>query len=165
MGGFFTLMAIGLSSRLPQALAHGLTAAGVSPAAAAGASHVSPVGTLFAAFLGDNPVKELVPNPGPGVDTSTIYGRSFFPNLISGPFMHGLLIAFGASILMLLIAAGVSLMRGERYIHDDADGSPHRDTVVEAMAREGGALTVPSLLDEDDTYDDAATSRGTRLRD
>ncbi|MDT4920863.1 MAG: hypothetical protein QOI15_1765, partial [Pseudonocardiales bacterium] len=105
MGGFFTLMAIGLSSQLPTALSDGLTASGVSPAAAQSASHVSPVGTLFAAFLGDNPIKELVPNPGPAVDTSRIYGPTFFPHLIAGPFSHGLLIAFGASIVMLLIAA------------------------------------------------------------
>ena len=42
MGGFFTLMAVGLASRLPHALTSGLTNAGVSPAAADTASHVSP---------------------------------------------------------------------------------------------------------------------------
>jgi EmrB/QacA subfamily drug resistance transporter len=162
LGGFFTLMAVGLSSRLPQALAQGLTAAGVSPDAATAASHVSPVGTLFAAFLGDNPIRALVPNPGPRADTSTLYGQSFFPHLISGPFMHGLLIAFGASILMLLIAAAVSLMRGERYIHADAGGAPHHDTVVESMAREGDALAVPAVLDEDSAYDDAVSGRSRR---
>ncbi|HEX3335437.1 MAG TPA: MFS transporter [Jatrophihabitans sp.] len=158
LGGFFTLMAVGLSSRLPQALAHGLTAAGVSPDAATSASHVSPVATLFAAFLGDNPIRALVPNPGPLADTSTIYGQSFFPHLISGPFRHGLLIAFSASILMLLIAAAVSLMRGKRFVHADAVGAPHHDTVVESMAREGDALAVPAVLDEDSVHD-AVTGR------
>jgi len=152
MGAFFTLMAVGLSSRLPAALSHGLTASGVSPHAAHAASQVSPVGTLFAAFLGDNPIKDLVPNPGPGVNTSHIYGQTFFPNLIADPFRHGLLIAFSASIIMLLIAAGASLMRGERYIHDDA---VHPETVVEATAREGDALAVPAVLGEDVAYDEA----------
>jgi MFS family permease len=159
MGGFFTLMAVGLSSRLPQALSHGLTAAGVSPQAADAASHVSPVGTLFAAFLGDNPIKELVPNPGAGVDTSTIFGQTFFPHLIADPFRHGLLIAFSASIVMLLVAAGASLMRGERFVHVDAGGSAQHVSVAEAIAREGDALAVPAVLDEDVAYDDAISGR------
>jgi MFS family permease len=150
MGGFFTLMAIGLSSRLPAALTHGLTGAGVSPQAADAASQASPVGTLFAAFLGDNPVKALVPHPGAGADTAKIYGQAFFPNLISDPFRHGLFIAFAASIVMLLIAAGASMMRGERYVHAEAG---HR--VIEAAAREGDALAVPAVLGEDVAYDDA----------
>ena len=37
---------------------------------------VSPVGTLFAAFLGDNPIRQLVPNPGAGARHRGIYGRS-----------------------------------------------------------------------------------------
>jgi MFS family permease len=156
MGGFFTLMAVGLSSRLPAALSHGLTAAGVSPHAADTASHVSPVASLFAAFLGDNPVHQLVPNPGPHANTAAIYGQKFFPSLISDPFRHGLLIAFSASIIMLLIAAAASLMRGERYIHEDAG----RDaTLIEATVREGDALAVPAVLGEDVAYDDAVRQR------
>ncbi len=158
MGGFFTLMAIGLASRLPGSLYSGLTGAGVSPDAAHEISHIPPVGTLFAAFLGDNPIEQLMRQvdpqqlrPGSGVDVANLTGRTFFPNLISGPFMHGLLIAFGASIVMLLIAAGASLMRGEKYVHAEA----HHDTVGEAVAREGGALSVPAVLGEDDAYDEA----------
>ncbi|MEO8889717.1 MAG: MFS transporter, partial [Jatrophihabitantaceae bacterium] len=146
MGGFFTLMAVGLASRLPAALSSGLTGAGVPQAAATSASHASPVGLLFAAFLGDNPVKSLVPNPGPSADTSKIYGQEFFPHLISEPFRHGLLIAFTASIIMLLLAAAASSMRGERFVHADA----HQDSVAEAIAHEGGALSVPALLDGED---------------
>jgi MFS family permease len=154
MGGFFTLMAVGLASTLPAAMSSGLTGAGVSPAAAASASHASPVGLLFAAFLGDNPVHALVPNPGPGADVSKIYGQEFFPHLISEPFRHGLLIAFSASILMLLIAAGASLMRGAKFVHAEAD-SP----VADATAREGGALSVPAIPGEDVAYEDALAGR------
>ena len=159
MGGFFTLMAIGLASRLPSALFHGLTGAGVSADTATQASHVTPVGMLFAAFLGDNPIKGIVPNPGPGADTSTLYGQQFFPNLISEPFRHGLLIAFSASILMLLIAAGASLMRGAKFVHEDALGHELPDGVPEAIAREGAAVAVPALPGEDVAYDDALAAR------
>jgi MFS family permease len=159
MGGFFTLMAVGLASRLPQALTNGLTSAGVSAGAAHSASQASPVGLLFAAFLGDNPVKELVPHPGAGADTSKIYGQTFFPNLISDPFRHGLLIAFSAAILMLLLAAGASLMRGGRFVHADADDSAHQEGFAEAVAREGDALAVPAVLGEEAAYDDALSGR------
>jgi MFS family permease len=156
MGGFFTLMAVGLASTLPAAMSNGLTAAGVTPSAADAASHASPVGLLFAAFLGDNPIKALVPNPGPHASAS-IYGQSFFPNLISDPFRHGLAIAFTASIIMLVIAAAASLMRGERYVHDDE----HAPSIAEATAREGDALAVPAVPGEEVAYDDALAGRST----
>jgi MFS family permease len=160
MGGFFTLMAIGLASRLPGALSSGLTSAGVSPGPAHTIAHVPPVGTLFAAFLGDNPIRQLMSQvdpaqlaPGSGVDVAHLTGKTFFPHLISEPFMHGLLIAFGASVLMLLLAAGASLMRGERYVHEEAtlDGPRHasrHETAAQAMAAEGEALAVPAMLDD-----------------
>ncbi len=138
LGGFFTLMAVGLAARLPSALAGGLTGAGVDPTTAAQASHASPVGILFAAFLGGNPIKELVPHASSTVG-DTIYNGHFFPSLISGPFMHGLTIAFSAAIVMLLIAVGASLMRGEKYVHTEADGSDHHDSPLEALAGRGGS--------------------------
>jgi MFS family permease len=169
MGGFFTLMAIGLASRLPASLYSGLTQAGVSPGAAHTIAHVPPVGTLFAAFLGDNPVQSLMHRidpqqlqPGSGVDVATLTGHSFFPHLISAPFMHGLLIAFGASVLMLLVAAAASLARGERFVHAEAHDTDHdTDTghdasagsvperIGAALAHEGDALAVPALLELD----------------
>ncbi len=65
MGGFFTLMAIGLASRLPTSMFGGLTQAGVSAGAAHTISHVPPVRTLFAAFLGDNPIRQLIQRVDP----------------------------------------------------------------------------------------------------
>ncbi len=158
MGGFFTLMAVGLASRLPHALSSGLTGAGVDAQSAAAASHVSPVGSLFAAFLGDNPIKDLVPNAH-GAVADRIYDGHFFPHLISDPFRHGLMIAFTASIIMLLLAAGASLMRGERYVHADAGGEERHDSVAESLAREGGVLAVPAVPGEEVAYDKAIAAR------
>ena len=166
MGGFFSLMAIGLASRLPSSMYAGLTGAGVSPQAAHTISHIPPVGTLFAAFLGDNPIKQLMQQvdpsqlqPGSGVDVGTLTGQSFFPHLIAGPFQFGLFIAFTASVIMLLIAAGASLMRGERYVHDDI----HPESMAEAMAEEGAAVSVPALLD-DTSYAATPTDRDLTVR-
>src|SRR4051794_37755690 len=60
IGVFFTLMIVGLSSGLPNALHNGLLAHNVPAADAARISHLPPVATLFASFLGYNPVRTLV---------------------------------------------------------------------------------------------------------
>ncbi|HST48961.1 MAG TPA: MFS transporter [Jatrophihabitans sp.] len=145
MGGFFTLMAVGLASRLPGSLYDGLTRLGVTPDAAHTISQTPPVGTLFAAFLGDNPIRALMTQaapdqllPGSGVDVATLTGQSFFPHLIADPFRHGLAIAFGVSIGMLLVAAVASLLRGERYVHAEAPAA-HSGPGTE-LAREAAAL-------------------------
>ncbi|WP_240757808.1 MFS transporter [Nakamurella flava] len=128
MGGFFTLMAIGLASSMPSALYGGLTAHGVPAGTADAIAQTPPVGTLFAAFLGANPIATLLGGTSmPGVDTATLTGQTFFPSLISGPFKDGLTVAFGVAIAMLLIAAVVSLFRGQRVVHDEVvlyDGEP-----------------------------------------
>jgi hypothetical protein len=162
MGGFFTLMAVGLASRLPNSLSSGLIQLGVTPAAAHQVANTPPVGTLFAAFLGNNPVTQLLKNvdptqlqPGHGVDLNTLNGRAFFPHLIAEPFMHGLLIAFGASIIMLLIAAAASLARGKQFVHEDAMARPEGERIVEALAREGAALESPNIPGNDVAYEDA----------
>jgi MFS family permease len=169
MGGFFTLMAVGLASRLPDSMYNGLTKLGITPDAAHTISHTPPVGTLFAAFLGDNPIKALVSQvdpqqlqPGSGVDVATITGRTFFPHLISDPFRHGLAIAFGVSIAMLLIAAVASLMRGERYVHEDAMAAPavapaRLGGVSVAVAREAAALD--GIPEQDVAYERALADR------
>jgi MFS family permease len=116
IGIFFSLMIIGLSSSLPQSLYHGLVAHGVSAATATSVSHLPPVSTLFAAFLGYNPVQHLI---GPAVlshlsaaQQATLTGRSFFPTLITAPFKAGLRATFDFAIAASLVAAAVSWTRG-----------------------------------------------------
>jgi hypothetical protein len=116
IGLFFTLMIAGLSSGLSGSLQHGLASNGVPATTADHVAHLSPVSTLFAAFLGYDPVHTLV---GPDVfnhltsaQQAALSDRSFFPHLISGPFEHGLHLAFAFSIGMSLIAAAASWTRG-----------------------------------------------------
>ena len=119
IGVFFSLMVLGLASALPHSLYTGLTANGVPSADATRLSHLPPVGTLFAAFLGYNPIKTLL---GPQVlgglppaRVAYLTGRSFFPGLISHAFITGLRITFMTSIVMFLVAALASWMRGGTY--------------------------------------------------
>ncbi|MFF1359146.1 MFS transporter [Streptomyces sp. NPDC058297] len=123
IGIFFSLMIAGLSSALPAALTHGLTAQGVPAADAAKVAALPPVGVLFASLLGYNPVQTLL---GPHVlaqlppgHAHYLTGRGFFPELISQPFADGLSVAFDFAIAACVVAAVASLLRGGRYIHDD----------------------------------------------
>ena len=60
IGIFFSLMIAGLAAALPQTLSAGLRAKGVPAAVAAHVAHLPPVSTLFASFLGYNPIGSLL---------------------------------------------------------------------------------------------------------
>ena len=64
IGIFFTLIILGLSSSLPHTLYQGLVTQGVPGRAATRISHLPAVGSLFASFLGYNPIG-LPAGPGP----------------------------------------------------------------------------------------------------
>ncbi|GAA3521274.1 MFS transporter [Actinocatenispora rupis] len=116
IGVFFSLMIVGLAAKLPQALTTGLTQQGVDPAVAAKAGQLPPVGSLFAAFLGYNPIKTLLGDQisGPGVNRGALEGKDFFPHLIAGPFHSGLVVVFVAAAAMMVVAAVASLLGDRR---------------------------------------------------
>jgi MFS family permease len=140
IGIFFTLMIIGLNSSLPQHLYDGLVSHGVPAAAATKAAHIPPVSTLFAAFLGYDPIQHLI---GSGVfahlstaQQHSLSGRSFFPGLISAPFKAGLHAAFDFAILISLIAAAVSWTRGGRYVYS---ATLHTEEVLDVPSPVGAS--------------------------
>jgi MFS family permease len=118
IGLFFSLMVVGLASSLPSTLYSGLTAQGVPAQAAHAVAALPPVGVLFAAFLGYNPIQQLL---GPHVlgalpahNAATLTGRQFFPHLIAGPFHDGLIVVFWLAIGMSLVGALASAIRPPR---------------------------------------------------
>ncbi|HTZ93809.1 MAG TPA: MFS transporter [Streptosporangiaceae bacterium] len=122
MGLFFTIVTLGLASRLPSHLYKGLVSQGVNPAAAHLVASEPPIGSLFSAFLGYNPIKELLGPTGalkqlPAKQAAYITGRSFFPHLIEEPFAGGLHLAFTFAAIATLIAIIASALRGKRYVH------------------------------------------------
>ncbi|MFG1806850.1 MFS transporter [Streptomyces sp. NPDC049040] len=124
IGVFFSLMVAGLARSLPDTLSTGLMAQGVPATNAHEVANLPPVGTLFAAFLGYNPIQQLL-GPDllgklPAADAHTLTGREFFPHLISGPFHDGLVVVFALAIVMSLVAAGASLIRGRRTAGTDS---------------------------------------------
>lgn len=117
IGIFFSLMVAGLAGSLPQAMKAGLTAHSVPAAAADTVANIPPVGSLFAAFLGYNPIETLLGPTGilaklPAADSATLTGHSFFPNLIAEPFHDGLVIVFLAAAIMSVVAAIASFVGG-----------------------------------------------------
>jgi MFS family permease len=123
IGVFFTLMIVGLASQLPHTMQTGLVAHGVPAVDAARVSHLPPVATLFASFLGYNPMQTLL---GPHVlatlpkgQSQLLTGRQFFPHLITPPFHTALVYAFAFAIVACLVAAVASLLRGGKYHHQE----------------------------------------------
>ena len=121
IGIFFSLMIVGLSAHLPAALRSGLVAHGVPAAQATHLAHLPPVASLFAAFLGYNPVQKLLGasllHHLPTAQVAALTGHSFFPRLIAVPFSSALSAAFTFAFIACVIAAGASWLRGAKYHH------------------------------------------------
>jgi hypothetical protein len=117
IGVFFSLMIGGLSSSLSGALSSGLTQHGVAPNVAHHIAGLPPVSTLFAAFLGVNPIHHLLAVEGAlgSISDSSralLTGKHFFPELIAAPFHDGLVVVFGVAAVLAAIAAAASWQRG-----------------------------------------------------
>ena len=150
IGIFFSLMILGLASTLPSALYHGLTAQGVNPALATKVSHLPPVGSLFAAFLGYNPIQVLLGHAElaklPHSTATYLTSRQFFPHLIAPAFSKGLTEAFSFAAGACLVGAVASLLRGGKYHYVEEDGSDEQIAEV-VTAQEAVAETdAESLL-------------------
>ncbi|MGC4960507.1 MFS transporter [Gordonia sp. DT101] len=146
IGLFFSLMISGLSAHLPATMGAGLTANGVPAVQADQIAHLPAVAVLFAAFLGYNPVEQLL---GPQLSSlpqgnqDTLTGLDFFPHLISNPFADGLTAAFTFAIVCCVIGALASLFTGGRRpkaveleeIDEETSGGASAD-VVEPVTSE-----------------------------
>ncbi|WP_405179595.1 MFS transporter [Nocardia sp. NBC_01377] len=134
MGIFFSLMVVGLAATLPSALDAGLRAQGVSAGAASELAGMPPVASMFAAFLGFNPIEELLGPSGelskPGVNADVLTGQEFFPNLLTGPFHSGLVVVFIAAAVMMLFAAFASWFAGNDRARDEDEELAEADRVV-----------------------------------
>jgi MFS family permease len=157
MGVFFTLIIVGIAGYLPGALYHGLTAHGVPSAAAHRVADLPPTSSVFAAFLGYNPIKNLLGPSGvlahlPHAQAVFLTGRSFFPSLISGPFKHGLHEALTFATICCLTAAGAAATMGKQSfyrapepINEDVTPSPRP---ASSLAPQGAFASQDVALDE-----------------
>jgi len=111
-----------------------------------------PIGSLFSAFLGENPIQELLGPTGALSKLSPsqaayITGRSFFPHLIEAPFAAGLHLAFTFAAIATAIAVVFSALRGRRYMHQPTAAAT--ESVSEELAE--GAAESAGILGLDET--------------
>jgi len=136
----------------------GLTAQGVPASAAGPISHLPPIGVLFAAFLGYNPMQQLlgpILSHLPSSHAAYLVGRQFFPNLITGPFHDGIGVAFGFAIVACVIGAAASgLTGGSKHV---AASKESLGSELAAVAGEGSfepsELVVPEVEDTQERAD------------
>jgi MFS family permease len=129
IGLSFSLMISGLAGTLPHTLSTGLRAQGVPAGTAAHVAGLPPVSTLFATFLGNNPIGHLLGPSGvlhrlPAARARTLTGTRFFPELVSGPFHHGLVTVFSVATAMALVAALASVLRGRHHTESGRSDAP-----------------------------------------
>jgi MFS family permease len=121
IGLFFSLLIFGFSAGLPTVMQRDLIQQQVPAAIAAQAANTPAVASLFAAFLGYNPIAQLIPASAlhalPSKNALYITGKTFFPNLISGPFVQGLRFAFTLSLGLYILAAVASLVKERKIAH------------------------------------------------
>ena len=150
MGLFFTIVTLGLAASLPSHLYAGLTAAGVDPVSAHRVANEPPIGSLFSAFLGYNPIQQLLGPTGlahlSASQATYITGRSFFPRLIEQSFANGLHLAFDFAAGATVIAMVASALRGRRYIHSEST-----ESLIDELADGARGSAEAVGLDEVDT--------------
>jgi MFS family permease len=151
IGIFFSLMVAGLSSSLPTTMSSGLIAQGVPASAAHTLSHLPPIGVLFAAFLGYNPMKQLLgsllSHMAPA-HAAYLSGREFFPHLITAPFHDGLGVAFAFAIAANVLAAVASLLTGK--LRRPAKPTESLGAELAAVAAEASAEEPSELVTDPD---------------
>lgn len=123
MGIFFTIVIARLSQKLPTALTRGLIHSGLPVAIVGRIAHVSPIEALFSALLGYNPLRTIAGSAVLGrmspVERAHLVSRSFFPSLIGTPFMDAMRVVFLFALVISLIAAIASLLRGKQVYAEE----------------------------------------------
>lgn len=124
MAIFFTIVIIGITQRFPEAMTASLASIGAVKLAPI-LSSIPPTGALFSAFLGYNPVDAILSALPPTVvaaipkaTLSTLTGTTWFPSTLADAFLPSLRISFYIGAAFCGIAAILSALRGEKYIHE-----------------------------------------------
>jgi MFS family permease len=124
MAIFFTIVIVGITQRFPDAMLTSLTAIGAVKLAPI-LGNIPPTGALFSAFLGYNPVNAILsvlPAPIvaaiPQSTMTTLTGTTWFPSTLANAFLPSLRTSFYIGAIFCALAAILSALRGEKYIHE-----------------------------------------------
>ncbi len=136
MAIFFSVAITIFSQDLPSSMYSSAIGVGVPEQVASMFSKISPSGILFGAFLGINPISAIPPAllaTVPATALKAIESSGFLPNVIGPSFMIGLSDSIYIAIVLSLLGALFSALRGERYVHEE-----HFEPQVEAGSVEDG---------------------------
>ncbi len=124
MAIFFTIVIVGITQRFPEAMTSSLASIGAVHLAPV-LSKIPPTAALFSAFLGYNPVNAILSNlPSsfvaliPSSTLNTLTGTTWFPSTLANAFVPSLQTSFYIGALLSAMAAILSALRGEKYIHE-----------------------------------------------
>jgi MFS family permease len=132
---FFTVVIVGLASNLGGTVPGALGAAGV-PSGDAGilsqAISGNPTGALFGAFLGENPMAQLLAlastapgwSPLPGSVQTALLAPHFFASVVAPGFGSSISRAFVLAGALTTAAAVISALRGRPYFHGVSETGP-----------------------------------------
>ena len=133
---FFTIVIGGLASGLAGSVSGALAGLNIGPpdqTILANLAQSNPTESLFAAFLGYNPLTTLLAFAAqvPGWNAQAIQGavptltsNAFFPTAIGPAFIDGLRGAFLFAGVITLFGAVISAFRGERFLHHEQSTAP-----------------------------------------
>jgi MFS family permease len=126
---FFTVIIVGLAAGLGGTVPGALGAAGVPPNDAAILGHAiagNPTGALFGAFLGENPMQQLLAlaSTAPGwtplsnATYATLVAPHFFASVVAPGFGSSISTAFLVAGGLTIAAAVISALRGDPFVYD-----------------------------------------------
>ena len=133
---FFTIIIISLTQTFPPVLSVSLMQAG-APSLIAPMSAIPPTGSLFAAFLGYNPVRTTLAAVPQSVvaaispaTIATLTGMTWFPVTFAQAFMPSLRTSFYIGATICVVAAVLSAMRGAKYAYRIDGQTPKNPTEI-----------------------------------
>jgi MFS family permease len=133
---FFTIIIISLTQTFPPVLSVSLMHAG-APSLIAPMSAIPPTGSLFAAFLGYNPVRTTLAAVPQSVvaaispaTIATLTGMAWFPVTFAQAFMPSLRTSFYIGATICVIAAVLSALRGAKYAYRIDGQNPKKPTEI-----------------------------------
>lgn len=148
MAVFFTIVIVGIEKSFPSAIHDFFASLGASltptvQQLADQLARMSPTNALFSAFLGYNPMGAILGAMDPKIVSAipkevvtTLTSSYWFPQTLQIAFMPSLRISFIIGAILSGIAAVLSAMRGQKYVHVDhspANG-PASDTSSSALS-------------------------------
>ncbi len=154
LGLFFTIVLLSLTVNLPISFNSALASLGVSNLDKVFDS-TPPTVAMFSAFLGYNPVGTIIASvPGLTVPQSVLSqmeGLTWFPKTLAPAFMSSLRVAFYVGMVLSLLAAVISVIRGKRYVDSEAEYVADMDSSRTKAVHNTSGVSTQSSAEEKKT--------------